>query len=640
MQFFKNMKDHILITIILALVIGCLYAPLRNAGYVWDDTLLFVNRTGLRDSAFSWGLFSEPVLPGTSYFRPFIFFTWYLEFHIFGQDPKISHIIGLVVFYINSLLLYAVAYCSAIKLDKIKPIYYGLSASLLYILHPSLIESTAWVSGRFDQYCTLFVLLGILIFICNFKNTNQPIKKIAILAISLCFLMALFSKELGLVFPLILLCFYFSLAFHLESEKKYIELIKLVCIKQLALIISLAIIFACYMFLRIQAMQGVYHSDLTESYFKQIIFEKLLPLHAIKYYVLQVIFPFTHIDLLQPLEEVQQSFISKMTSVLISLLVCCALGYAIIKKTSFSAWMFVSAFISVFLVLYFIPIALSMNLGHDRFLTLPMAFICLSVVFIPYKNIINFIPLRVSVLKFIASLCIFSWLALCVLTVRSVVPFWLNEYSLWTWAYKNHPNSALARYNYLYSAVTVRKYDEVIRVCQQYMKKHGGLEVADQSIYANALMNKNDPESLNYYEGVMYALPKFHEMHDKDARKKADNFLMTAAQIGDTYSTYAIGLIIFKGDLDKAMHNLEISKWYMLSDQQDLLNYYMAALLYAQGHKEQALNIYQMQKEKTLKLGEGTYILTKSILSTYCKNNKIIRNEKSCSDFQKQKEFQ
>src|SRR5690606_30756277 len=86
-----------------------LYAQSLSYGYVWDDTLLFVDKTALVNEPLSWALLSEPVLPGTSYFRPLMLLSMFTEFHLFGQQPAVSHAVNVGIFLINALLVYLLA---------------------------------------------------------------------------------------------------------------------------------------------------------------------------------------------------------------------------------------------------------------------------------------------------------------------------------------------------------------------------------------------------------------------------------------------------------------------------------------------------------------------------------------------------
>lgn len=626
----SNKYKLILSLIFIWGLVSFIYYPTLNAQYVWDDTLLFVNKTGLREDALSWELIASPVLPGTSYFRPLVFLTWYFEFNIFGQNPQISHFIGLFVFSINCSLVFLLGLVLSKKINNKNAYFLSLLAAIFYITHPSLVESTAWVSGRFDQFCTLFILLGLILFTVKWESSKSSMSYLVVLLISICYLLALFSKELGIIFPVLLFVFYVTF----ESKEKYLQLFIDIFIYHKRIVFFLGLMSIIYLVLRINTMPSVYHVNINENYFLNLVWDQILPLYAIKYYILQIFLPFSNVDLISPLNEIDNSLLGKIYAYLASIIVLIGIIYAFIKR-SLSSSLFLCVFISLFLVLYFIPLGLSSNLGHSRFLTLPLAFAVLAIIFIPYGKI--FIKFKLNTKILIVGLVGTSWLILSIFTVKSILPFWMNEYTLWNWAYKNHPNSALARYNYLYAATLFHKFDEVIRVAEKYREQHGSLEVADQSIYANALLNKGDKESLNYYAGVIDVLPKFHEEKEKNSRFKVDNFVMTAAQIGDIYSSYGIGLLIMNNDIAGALKNIKVASWYALTDQKANINYYQAIILYTNKEVDASKEIYNYQKNKDIKIGSNGYRIVPGLISEYCIKYGSVNT--ICLDFEKNNPF-
>lgn len=632
--FNKIHKYRIFLTLLcLWGVIGSLYFPILKAQYVWDDTLLFVTKTGLREGPFSWNIILSPVLPGTSYFRPLIFLTWYCEFRLFGLNPVISHLIGLVVFAINSSLVFCLGIILARKYTLKNGVLISFIAAILYLTHPALIESTVWVSGRFDQLCTLFMLLGTIIFIKNYTHSEQGLNSFSLCGIMFCYFMALLSKEIGIMLPLILLTFYLFL----ECKSSYSALFKNAFRYQYKLILTLMCVTLIYFILRTVSMQQMYHIEMGNHYYQKMVIENVLPLYAMKYYLTQTFLPFSNIDILSPLGSVEATLNAKIAASIAGLFLFFLLILSFIKR-GISAALFVAGFWSLFLVLYFIPLGLSANLGHNRFLTLPLAFFCLSCVFLPYRTIFNYFNVQSRIRRLICIIVSVCWISLSMLTVKSIIPFWMNEYTLWGWAYKNHPDSALARFNYLYAATLYKQFDEVISIVEKYKKDNGSIEVADQSIYANALLNKGNTESLKYYEGVISILPKFHDMNTLEAKSKVNNFYLTAAQIGDAYSSYAIGLIIMQNDIKKALENLEYADWYMLEDQKALVNYYKVIALYLLNYEEQALKVYNQQKNIDLKVGEKKYEMVSILIKKYCE--KYEKENTQCLSFSKQHAFQ
>src|SRR5690554_7976652 len=89
-----------------------LYGQALDFKYVWNDPLLFLDKTALINDPLSWSLLTEPVLAGTTYLRPLVFLTFYLEFNLFSQSPALSHAINLAIFIANIWLVFKIGRAS------------------------------------------------------------------------------------------------------------------------------------------------------------------------------------------------------------------------------------------------------------------------------------------------------------------------------------------------------------------------------------------------------------------------------------------------------------------------------------------------------------------------------------------------
>src|SRR5690606_9896601 len=118
-----------------------MYLQTLGFEYVWDDPLLFLDKTALVNEPLSWQLLVEPVLPGTSYMRPLVFLTLYAEFNLLGQSPMISHAVNLFIFVFDVLLVFMVGKRVIESVGLSSPVLRSWIAAILYVLHPALVES-------------------------------------------------------------------------------------------------------------------------------------------------------------------------------------------------------------------------------------------------------------------------------------------------------------------------------------------------------------------------------------------------------------------------------------------------------------------------------------------------------------------
>src|SRR5207248_9887467 len=75
----------------------------------------------------------------------------------------------------------------------------GLIAGLLFAVNPVHVEAVAWLVGRSECLSTLATVGGLCLFL------RRPLTGPRVLAIFACFLVALFTKEQGVLFPFMLL---------------------------------------------------------------------------------------------------------------------------------------------------------------------------------------------------------------------------------------------------------------------------------------------------------------------------------------------------------------------------------------------------------------------------------------------------
>ena len=598
----------------LLLISLVLYWKVLGFEYVWDDSLLFLDKTALVNEPLSWQLLADPVLPGTSYLRPLVFLTLYAEFHIFGQNPAISHAINLLIYACNVLLVFFVGQRLASLLKRGNSMLLGWVSAVMYAVHPSLVESTAWVAGRFDLMVTFFILAAIAIYIGS--SINSKIKKLPLIM----FFMgaALLSKELGAVLPAVLICIWFALQ---PVEKKWFGgqgYIKRAIVDNWAILLSSIFVLLAYLFLRKSSVGGIYHSTLSLDYLLDAVIKQLLPLEALKFYFVKVFFPFSSINPLHPLSELNAYGGFEIAA---SLAVTGAIVFLIFQcvgRKSPAAWVFSAGMVCLLPVLHLVPLSTGGNIGHERFLTAPLAFFCLALSLVDYKAIVGFIGLKGKSLNRLLLVAGGGWVLIAVFTTYTVQAIWASDLRLWNWAYHKHPTFAFARYNYMYGALKSGRPDLVEREIDLLQKRDGGLEVSDQILYANVLLRRGNPESMSYLEGIMFALPKFHEM--EDGKKKVFGIPVPKIGMAGVYGDYSMGLMMFKSDAEAALKYSNIAEWYLAESEKIPLLYPKVAILIALGRDQEAQELLDYLEPLFYTKKERLKKDPSAILSNFCKN--------------------
>ncbi|AVK08098.1 MULTISPECIES: hypothetical protein [Pseudomonas aeruginosa group] len=607
-------KKNVLLWVgVLCAVVWGLYGRALFFGYVWDDSILFLDKTDLLNSSISWKVLSEPVLPGTSYLRPLVFLSFFVEFQIFGQSPFVSHAVNIAIFNLNVLLVFWLGSTLARHTERKYGLFLAFLAALFYAMHPALIESTVWASGRFDLLTTFFILAGLVVYLADIKSTV-----LRAFLLCLCMAGALLSKELGIVFPVLLLCLWLAKECDCSTQRGGALLVQAL-FRNGWMLVALIITAFGYLVVRKHSAGGIYHSPVGLSYIADVVLGQRLPLETLKFYLLQSFLPFQSINVSHPLNEVfERSVYVLLAGQMVVLILVLTVIYQALYRRSAAAWMFFAYLVCLLPVLHIIPLTIGENLGHERFLTAPLAFLALALVFVRYDRVLSKVGLSGAPLLRVGLVAGLLWLGMAGFTIYSILPMWTSDASLWAWAYKTHPESKYARYNYLYGALRGGYVELLDEEVSRLQKKYGGLEVPEQILYAHRLISAGDSEGLNYLEGVLQVLPRFHDA--ENGRVALNDFKhLSSMQIGGAYAVYAEGLLMLRGDAERALKYNKIAEWYLATGEVIPLMYQRSAILYALGDYGQAARIYQDQEGLHYYMSQAVKKDMKRLVEGFCK---------------------
>lgn len=159
----------------------------------WDDDSYVVNNPAIQQ--LSWEniktIFSSFYV---SNYQPLSILSYALEFSIFKLKPAAYHITNLLFHLANIFLVFRLF--KELKMSQV--VCY--TVAILFAIHPTRVESVAWISERKDLMYALFYLLS-LIYYVKFRSEQQL--KIYLLSLGF-FLCSLLSKSMAITLPVIL----------------------------------------------------------------------------------------------------------------------------------------------------------------------------------------------------------------------------------------------------------------------------------------------------------------------------------------------------------------------------------------------------------------------------------------------------
>jgi len=178
----------------VAVIVACAFWHALSFYFLSDDFILvkYALKPMLRD------VFRTP--GGDGFYRPIPYASMALTAIFAGVNPVYWHAAAIALHAVNSMLVYLLAV--ALRFSR----YAAWFAAAVFAVHASRPETVVWIAARYDLLATLFVLLGVVLFIRgqDLEGWRALLYRSASL---LAMLLAYLSKESTYTFPVLLLLY-------------------------------------------------------------------------------------------------------------------------------------------------------------------------------------------------------------------------------------------------------------------------------------------------------------------------------------------------------------------------------------------------------------------------------------------------
>ena len=194
-------RSHRLLTIFPCVVSALLYIATIRFEFVYDD----VSQIVLNPLVHSWKAlpllfgtdvwrFQNPLIVG-SFWRP-VFTVWLLLNHsVFGENTIGWHTSAIVLYVLVTYLV------SRLVLRLTADRWMSIFAALVFAVHPTHLETAAWVSGTTDSLMSVFLLCSLL---CVMRaEPRHGSRRWVVLSLVL-FALALLTKETAILEPVLI----------------------------------------------------------------------------------------------------------------------------------------------------------------------------------------------------------------------------------------------------------------------------------------------------------------------------------------------------------------------------------------------------------------------------------------------------
>lgn len=407
-------------------LVALLYWPASHGGFVWDDHASLHDNAGLRGDSWKHLVF-RGFNGWVNYFRPLVVLLFVAQTHAFNVAPGPMHIVSIGLHLANMVLVGLLA-AQWLAHRQLRP-WATVGAMLFYGLHPALIEPVDWIGCQFELGLVFFVLLGLLL------NSRLQAAGWRSIAVGLCFLFAAGFKEAAIAFPALLLI----LDLAADQSPTWAARLRTTWQKQRWVYVGVIVAGSVYLTLRFWALGYAVLPSGSESLLSLVRFQRVC-LTYLSYWKL-IFWPMTGIGLIHDVDETLFSRVS-LSSLAADAAATGIVIFGLIaflqKRTIGTLIIAVSA--ALIPVLNLVPVAFNEGLYHDRYAATAIAMACV----LTPRVLASALAAR-RVMRVAAVLAGVLWVGFAVADLRTFVPIWADELTLWQWTAQKEPRSITAR---------------------------------------------------------------------------------------------------------------------------------------------------------------------------------------------------
>lgn len=419
-----------------------------------------------------------------SLFRPALFLTFAINYHISGLNPISYHIVNLLLHLINTILVFFLIKRTARSLlGSERSETAALITSILFAVHPIGTEAITYISSRSSALATTFFLSSFLAYTGSVDSVSIKNRVVLYFLALILFVVGVASKEIILTLPIMFILWdSYCLRIGAKDIIKRIFSVHL----PLVILILIGILVRIYFFLTYEKVGGVLPRTVYENLLTQS--------EVIIKYIRLLILPFGQ-NLIHNYPTVRS--ILNLYTILCIFTISSLIWFAVRHRRDlpFISFGILWFFITLLPSSSFIPFQEAMTEKH---LYLPMIGVFISV-----SGLIALVSTRVpTMIRDLSYLITALILILSVLTVyRNYI--WADSIRLWNDIVRKTPNSWAT--HYVYADALRKQAEEDIAI--SYKSYQNGDHGRSQDLMNRFV--KNLSEAINHYLKSVHHRPSY-----------------------------------------------------------------------------------------------------------------------------------
>lgn len=202
-----------------------IYWPGLDSRFLLDDFPNLRDLDLVSDYGYRYFIFSSGIAGPSG--RPLSLATFALQHSSWPGSPYDFKLVNFTIHLFNGVLIYIITlYLSNLLIKEKIRVYFPLIVTSLWLLHPIQLATVLYVIQRMTLLSTFFTLLGVLSYVLmrlQHKNKQVPYKDCLIgILISLFMLLAILSKENGILLPIYLLSLELTILSNLSKPRYWL----------------------------------------------------------------------------------------------------------------------------------------------------------------------------------------------------------------------------------------------------------------------------------------------------------------------------------------------------------------------------------------------------------------------------------
>ncbi len=451
MSLVKDKRNLIIALLIVVIATAISMKPvLKNDFTNWDDEKYLLENELVRSLSadnITAIFFDKDKYKGS--FVPLTIFSFAIEHHFVGYEPRVYHTTNYILHIINTLLVFWLIFLLTGRLEV------AMICALLFGVHPMHVESVAWVAERKDVLYAVFFFLSLISYVYYLKSDADI--KMLILSF-LIFALALLSKSAAVPLPVVLIL----IDFLKRRKYNYKLIIEKIPFLLLAFLWGFITIFTVKSIAKAETLSIIQRIQVASYNFLVYIIKSVIPYKLSNFYS----FP-----------NYRQTFplLFRITPFLIPVLLF--LVYRTIKYTRVIIFGFLFFAFNIVLVLQFFPVGPTLMADRYTYVSyLGLFFIMAEGYSYLHRN--N----SMKRFKLTGQLLMVSMIIIFMFIAHERAKVWENSKILWSDVIQKFPQAEMAYKNRgLYFARKEHDYQKALEDYQVLMN----MKTKDSEIYSN-----------------------------------------------------------------------------------------------------------------------------------------------------------